>query len=720
MGLFSKLQNGDTVLKSLKFGNDRPGGGNSGQPYIKNPLIDEPGKLSHVDDDFLLRGGLRAPINAIEDVARLTKYMFDFKSPKGLLFIAKQNLLSRVSVATEASISAGYANNPSKELAWTKAPLNQGIYTPLSTIVQAGVGYSGLHLNLLGINPFTPMTGIVQGGFLPGIGLVRYEDVVRGKTRLTKTIEVDKVITPPPSRNPRAKFDGSNSYRNTNKITVKEKQKVPIGQYENRLIYLWGKDMTNTDNAGGTVLTYSGGPGSVLGIGKTKIKFADQRTGLNNPLSSTEFKYFYEGGNRLHEFDSFYQWKLPIEASSKYIEYTKDFVPYDLIKGNNSYEEKTIRKLFKPGTLEPDMTLTGSNGYQIGNNRKNQTQQSNSTYSSPIEDKLKNLYSFPPAKFDDSNQSGNANTWAATNPDGKIIPKYTSTPSLESGGYLNSVTSSRQHTTIIGGHGIAADFRQVSRSKRGFVDPEKTYDKITSKSDYSTSNTVDNIYYASDTERKSNSINSINDLIKFSITVINPTSPAKEESLKFRAYIDSFSDSYSADWKSQTYMGRAESFYKYNSFGRDMSLSFKIVADNGYNLTGSGQMYDQLNTLASSLAPTYTTYGYMAGNLHKLTVGNYISNQTGIINSLSYDIMDESPWEISGRQLPMYIAVSIKFTPIHNFRPEMKWVNNLHKFINQDTNISTPPQITPPKDPPVRKPSANFALEESEGIELNP
>ena len=164
-------------------------------------------------------------------------------------------------------------------------------------------------------------------------------------------------------------------------------------------------------------------------------------------------------------------------------------------------------------------------------------------------------------------------------------------------------------------------------------------------------------------------------------------------------------------------MGRAESFYKYNSFGRDMSLNFKIVADSKANL---GIMYDQLNILASSLAPTYTTYGYMAGNLHKLTVGNYISNQTGIINSLSYEIMDESPWEISGRQLPMYIAVGVKFTPIHNFRPEMKWVNKLHKFINQDTNISTTPQIAPPKDPPVRKPTAGFALDESEGIELNP
>ena len=687
MGLFSKLQNGDTVLKSLKFGNDRPGGGNSGQPYIKNPLIDEPGKLSHVDDDFLLRGGLRAPINAIEDVARLTKYMFDFKSPKGLLFIAKQNLLSRVSVATEASISAGYANNPSKELAWTKAPLNQGIYTPLSTIVQAGVGYSGLHLNLLGINPFTPMTGIVQGGFLPGIGLVRYEDVVRGKTRLTKTIEVDKVITPPPSRNSRASFDGSNSYRNTNKITVKEKQKVPIGQYENRLIYLWEKDMTNTDNAGGTVLTYSGGPGSVLGIGKTKIKFADQRTGLNNPLSSTEFKYFYEGGNRLHEDEFTPNYTGLLQASI-----AQGLTGEEIgIKADGTLGGEDNPRLYGPSspnsTLSKDqkgLILTGSNGYQIGNNRKNQTQQSNSTYSSPIEDKLKNLYSFPP-KFDDSNQSGNANTWAATNSEDNIIPKYTSTPSLESGGYLNSLTSSRQHTTIIGGHGIATDFRQVDRPKRGFVDPKTSYDKITSKSNYATSKTVDKIYYASGTERKSNPINSINDLIKFSITVIDPTYPnGAGKPLKFRAYIDSFSDSYSADWKSQTYMGRAESFYKYNSFGRDMSLSFKIVADNETNLTGSGQMYDQLNTLASSLAPTYTTYGYMAGNLHKLTVGNYISNQTGIINSLSYDIMDESPWEISpDKQLPMYIAVSIKFTPIHNFRPEMKWGNNLHKFINQ-------------------------------------
>ena len=829
MGLFSKLQNGDTVLKSLKFGNDRPRGGNSGQPYIKNPLIDEPGKLSHVDDDFLLRGGLRAPINAAEDVTRLTKYMFDFKSPKGLMFIAKQNLLSRVSVATEASISAGYGNNPAKELAWTKAPLNQGIYTPLSTILQAGVGFTGTHLNLLGINPFTPMVGVTQGGFLPGISLVRYEDVIRGKTRLTKTIEVDKWIVNPKPPKSVPKFEGGSSSGGSNKIKVKEKQRVPIGQYENRLIYLWGKDMTNTDNSGGTVLTYSGGPGSVLGIGKTKIQFADQRTGLNNPLSSTEFKYFYKGGNRLHEFDSFYQWRLPIEASSKYIEYTKSFVPYDLIKGNNSYEEATLLKLFKPGTLEPAIPLTGSggyqiglsrpktevnynnllgvskkedlddtqtgidpttgtnfnlygpqsdnttlskynpgllltgfNGYQIGNNLKNQTQASDTTYYSSIENILNNIYDrqlLSPPQFNNSSQPGSANTWAATT-NGKIIPKYSSDNTLRrdftnaeissSGEYLWKDFNDPSKSTIVHKNGyladldknagsykgsngeiiyfsngypggIAPDFRLTPREKRGLspfnefnsnplqsgsipkytIGKGENYTRWIDDNGNLSPSAIDNIYYNSNSIRKSSFRESNplggNDLIDFRITVIDPRNPNNPgNSLRFRAYIDSFSDSYTADWKGQTYMGRAEQFYKYNSFGRDMSLSFKIVADNKTNL---GTMYSQLNTLASSLAPTYTTFGYMAGNLHQLTVGNYVSNQTGIMNSLSYEIMDESPWEISpGIQLPMYIAVTIKFTPIHNFRPEMKWADGtMHQFIKQNNQQSTPTQINKPK-----------------------
>ena len=38
MSLLFKLKHGDTALKSLRYGNDRPGGGDSGQPFIKNPI----------------------------------------------------------------------------------------------------------------------------------------------------------------------------------------------------------------------------------------------------------------------------------------------------------------------------------------------------------------------------------------------------------------------------------------------------------------------------------------------------------------------------------------------------------------------------------------------------------------------------------------------------------------------------------------------------------
>ena len=40
MGLLLKLKKGDTAFKSLRYGNDRPGGGDSGQPYIRTALPD--------------------------------------------------------------------------------------------------------------------------------------------------------------------------------------------------------------------------------------------------------------------------------------------------------------------------------------------------------------------------------------------------------------------------------------------------------------------------------------------------------------------------------------------------------------------------------------------------------------------------------------------------------------------------------------------------------
>ena len=80
------LVNLKTNLKSLKYGWDRLGEGNSGQPYITSPID----KLPEVNTDFLLRGGVRAIQHSIDDTKRLTKFFTDLKSPKGILFIGKQ------------------------------------------------------------------------------------------------------------------------------------------------------------------------------------------------------------------------------------------------------------------------------------------------------------------------------------------------------------------------------------------------------------------------------------------------------------------------------------------------------------------------------------------------------------------------------------------------------------------------------------------------------
>ena len=209
-----------TDLKSLKFGSapafDRPGEGLSGQPYIKEPFIDS--DIVPQSEDFLLRGGLNAPLDAATDVARLARYFADLKSPRGVLFTAKENTLSGIGVRTQAS----------------GIGLNEGIYTPLSTLAQATQGYLGGHLNKQGSNPF--------------VGVTTYTDV--------RNI----VIGAP---------DG-------------------VG---NRLVDLTneGVDQTNLSNV---LYSYSGGPNAPLGIGQTNIFKAslEQRTGLNNPkLLSTGF-----------------------------------------------------------------------------------------------------------------------------------------------------------------------------------------------------------------------------------------------------------------------------------------------------------------------------------------------------------------------------------------------------------------------------------------------
>jgi len=575
MGLLIKLQNGDTALKSLKFGKDRPGGGESGQPYIQNP-IDK--VSSPANTDFLLRGGINAPLNAAEDVARLTKYMFNPKSPSGLLFIVKQNLLSRVAPKTEASFGPAYAGGG----------LNAGVYNPLSTIAQAGVGFLGTHLNKQGIDP----TGLISS-----LSIRKYSDVI--STQIF--------------------FDKERSRSSTN-----------------RLINLWDRTLISS-NISDTIDSYSGGPGSILGIGKTRIKYAtdnegvSQRTGINNSLYKINNKYFEKGGIKLYSLENrdikYFGEKniLSLFTQNGGVKYnpkidlknepTQNFITSSTISGSlykESEASKNSRLNLKSWETYSDPLAKQPNG--------------NATYIVDIREKY--LKADP-----DLNHPINIETRINLGDPGAV--KGTWTADIVSGSYKDQVMD------LINGSPIYSS-TAIGKNKKDY-----------------------------------------NDLVAFRIGVIDNENPTNTYYMNFRAYIDSFSDSYNADWKAQSYMGRGEKFYKYEGFSRDISLAFTVVAQSQGEMNG---MYQKLNYLASSLAPYYTGQGYMAGNLVKLTFGDYIYEQVGFISSLTYDIPEESSWELSLRpdgkvtkegpnpdELPFMIKVTgMKFTPIHQFRPEIQ------------------------------------------------
>lgn len=609
------LINLQTDLKSLKFGKDRPGGGNSGQPFIQTPIPDNQSDSTPLSVyDSLLRGGVQAPQRALTDVKRLTKYLFNPKSPSGLLFTTKENLLSRTSPKTEASTGLAYAGGN----------INAGVYSPLNTLAQAGVGYLGTRLNQKGIDPT---------GLSPLLSLNKYENVVKNK---------------------------------------------PV--IDNRLINLFKENQLFSNN-NSNVLEYNGGPGSTLGVGKTRIKFADQRTGVNNLLAkSTESlqKYFYKGGIRLHPTDTEETNLRLLSIGKQPLDNSTGFNYKNYLGASNKYTftPRASDDPFSPGPSEETITLDDNNINPSGKLIDNAFKEigSNSIVS-PDPDVVfnKSIQDTTPSPKDDSTYT------FATYKNTRLAKLY--------GGNKDFSQLNIENRVNLGDPG--------ARDRKASYNPDaEPLDKINASALYSTSGSI------------GRNSGDYNDLVSFRIGIIDPNEPKGNVTyMNFRSYIDSFSDSYNADWKAQSYMGRGEKFYKYGGFDRSISMAFTVVAQSFQEMRG---MYSKLNYLASSLAPTYTPQGYMAGNICKMTVGDYIYEQYGFISSITYDVPQDSSWDLSLNdsddlgiqrdpttnpdELPFMIKVTgLKFTPIHNFRPEIVGDINTgdptQRYMTNDLNL---------------------------------
>ena len=169
------------------------------------------------------------------------------------------------------------------------------------------------------------------------------------------------------------------------------------------------------------------------------------------------------------------------------------------------------------------------------------------------------------------------------------------------------------------------------------------------------------------------------DLIKFNFETIDNNNTDYTNRTHFRAYLKGFSDNHSADWSGKKYTGRGDSLYNYQGFERNISFNFTIMAQSKQEMK---PLWQKLNYLASTLCPDYSpTNGFMRGNIHRLTIGEYLYRVPGIIKSLNFTVDDNYPWEIKMDQpengfdtdmmeLPKMMNVSVNFIPILDTLPK--------------------------------------------------
>ena len=308
-----------TDLRSLRFGSpnnpgDRPAGGWSNQPYISTPigadfLAPTPNRFAIGNgSDFILRGGASAFVDASTDVVRLGKMFTDLKSPNGIQFVAKQELLSMTGV----NIFAGY--NVITRTA-NRARLNDGVYTPLSTFLAAGpIG------NLIGSHP------LKQGSDPTG------NSVAFSRPQYTNLIN---------RSNP--------ALRNNSRLLTLNKKFVRQQTF-------------------GPLFSYLGGPnaGTDVASVNTTISFAKDgtRTGINNPLFTGNRPFFFgKGGatltnkqlNKLSNLNSFRTTGKAIDFRKQITSKVIGVTQHDIARRNGiltnapDYNQKNFEKRVNAG-----------------------------------------------------------------------------------------------------------------------------------------------------------------------------------------------------------------------------------------------------------------------------------------------------------------------------------------------------------------------------------
>ena len=253
------LINFKTDFKTLRYGNDKPNGGSSTQPYIQSPIPDTVPNTSNAATsffnsfyetnrtslDFPIRGGKLSEVagntytTTAGEIDRLRIQNFLKDAPRGPMFIQKQKGLQLTNPLTQ--VPSTIQNNVGIlglfQIDNQVSPVTQ-TYDPANTLAQIAAQGTGKHFNRHGISPTiyeSPQT--------------TYEYIVANSN------------TP-----------DSNRLLLLSQLKLKETTGFLFGADD--ALKLQAANQLGIASAQGQILNYQGGPGSTYGIGSTIIRRA--------------------------------------------------------------------------------------------------------------------------------------------------------------------------------------------------------------------------------------------------------------------------------------------------------------------------------------------------------------------------------------------------------------------------------------------------------------
>jgi hypothetical protein len=645
-----------TDLKSLKYGQDRPGGGNSGQPYIQNDINNPKDILGF--DDGLVRGGIVGATKAsLKDSIRIGKWLKDLYS-RGPLWAIKQLGLQRSNPKLETRPGAGrILGEPTR------------IYNALgtNTLVQVKVNAFGQHFNRHGLL-------LTQPENTKYLAVAQANNQNFGKDNRLVLL--------------------------ANKFSLGRNNNISLNNRESGLLFfnLFTAGADTANFAFNDILQpirtskindYLGGPGSIYGLGRTLIPRTPERTGDRSRIDLAINQSKIWAGNAHSD-----QGPVKIQLTGNNILY-----PISSNYTNSDYAPTEFGSL---NTVDTNLRSTLIDRRPSSDDKTASGEKANAAFTD-VSNKIRNreflgvstnfMSKYSKDKFENNGEAilrNNANQPDSL--DDNTITTYQST-------LKNAILGSNNITSSLGSGPYAiGTYPEVPTDSTNLIKgidknavyttpAAKTYAELKSKiktsisqkaasndntftTDPATVNrSVANFIYNSVVKTKFNRPNDLNiesDTMALVFEPLDPFTGNILNTIKFLGYIASYNDSFSSTWNSIKYVGRAEKFYIFNEFKRNNTLGFQIPCYNKSELT---KKHADLNKLSSILAGTYDGNGLLGGVISKITIGNYVYKQPSIIDTLSFSPIEGTSWDLDDK-LAFYLKVDIGFTVIHNFLPQ--------------------------------------------------